>query len=523
MNRKKLPGRVIEYIEGRLTLSQGRTAGHPFKLHPWEKRYIKGTFSRPGDSSLSVGRGNGKSTLVGALGCAAVDVDGPLVSPGAEVIVIAASFSQGKEAIFAHCLKFLEPSFEEWGCTTSGRFRVQNSDNRASIRDRESGARLRVVGCDPRLLHGLVPRLILADEISQWGSAKIKPALAALRTSRGKIPDSKMLWIGTRPSEKSHPFQRALDGHGVSYSQTHAASEKDAKAGRLFWYRTWRKANPGLPWLPDLEEVLRAEAAEAKEDPEAMQSFRSLRLNMGESDHTEAMLLTSEAWARALELREPAKRSRRYILGVDLGQNEAMSAASAYFEDGRLYSMACFCHKPNLKKRAARDGAGTLYRRMVEREELFLAGRRTADSQELLRRALATWGRPVAIVTDKHKVNELKDHLEAIRFPLADLVVRRMGPWDGAEDCRGFRMAVLQDRVIPSHSVLLAWAISGARLVGNAGGLWHLAKNSQAGRRRNHRDDAAAAAILAVAAGHRRWHVRRASGRARRTIRSRIA
>ena len=32
---------VIEFIEG-LTLHQGRFAGQPFKLHPWQKRFVRG-------------------------------------------------------------------------------------------------------------------------------------------------------------------------------------------------------------------------------------------------------------------------------------------------------------------------------------------------------------------------------------------------------------------------------------------------------------------------------------------------
>ena len=61
---------IQRYIEG-LTLSQGRYAGQPFKLLPWEKRFLRGAF-KPGvmDAALSLGRGCGKTTFVaGNCGC----------------------------------------------------------------------------------------------------------------------------------------------------------------------------------------------------------------------------------------------------------------------------------------------------------------------------------------------------------------------------------------------------------------------------------------------------------------------
>ena len=49
---------------------------------------------------MSLGRGGGKSTFIAGIGAAAVDVYGPLVEPGAQTVVVASSFDQGKEAVF---------------------------------------------------------------------------------------------------------------------------------------------------------------------------------------------------------------------------------------------------------------------------------------------------------------------------------------------------------------------------------------------------------------------------------------
>ena len=66
------------------------------------------------------------------------------------------------------------------------------------------------------------------------------------------------------------------------------------------------------------------------------------------------------------------------MLGLDLGQNAAMSAAAAYFRDGRLEAQACFPELPSLSERGLSDGVGDLYCRMAERGELFQAGRRVS-------------------------------------------------------------------------------------------------------------------------------------------------
>ena len=67
--------------------------------------------------------------------------------------------------------------------------------------------------------------------------------------------------------------------------------------------------------------------------------------------------------------------------------------------------------------------------------------------------------------------------------------------------CGLFRRAVLDDKVRPGPSLLLATALSEARLVSDPAGNEKLAKRGEGGRRTRARDDSLAAAILAVAEG----------------------
>ena len=68
---------LIDYLEG-LEVTQGEGIGQAFPLFPWERKFIKGAFSARGHAGLTVGRGNGKTTLLAGVGSATVDPDGPL-------------------------------------------------------------------------------------------------------------------------------------------------------------------------------------------------------------------------------------------------------------------------------------------------------------------------------------------------------------------------------------------------------------------------------------------------------------
>ena len=139
-----------------------------------------------------------------------------------------------------------------------------------------------------------------------------------------------------------------------------------------------------------------------------------------------------------------------------------------------------------------------------QRGELLQHGHRVSDVGALLQEVLDRWGVPGVIVCDRWRESELRQHLEAVGFPLTDLAVRGMGFKDGAEDVRGFLDAALTGLLVPEESLLMRSAMASARLVADPAGNRKLAKKGGGGRRQNAKDDAVAAAILAVAEGRRR-------------------
>ena len=488
---------IRQYIQG-LTMRGGDHDGEKFKVLPWEKKFIDQAFGTPGDACMTVSRGNGKTCVVAALACCVVDPDGPLHGNRREVDCFAASFEQGR-VVFDDVVTFIGGRHD---LTDKTLWRKQDSANRAWLEYRPTGAKVRCHGSDPSKAHGLRSYLALLDEPSQWERGTRDRMVAATRTGLGKVPGSKLIALGTRPASSDHWFARLLKS--APYAQIHAAGEQDDP----FKAATWHKANPSLRHLPSLRKQIEREAKDAQHDPDSLASFKSLRLNMGVADVSTAFLIEADAWARAEQLPAPDPISTSYVLGVDLGTSAAMSACAAYFQDTRLEALACFPEVPDLDARGLHDGVGPLYQRMKDRGELIIAGRRVSDVKVLLEEALDRWGRPVAIVCDRWREAELRQYLEALHFPMADLILRGQGYKDGGEDVRDFRAACLSGAVRPSQSLLLRSAFSEAVTVSDPAGNAKLAKNVEGGRRSRARDDAASASVLAVGEGSRRWQAK---------------
>ena len=489
---------IIAYLGG-LTITQGRLAGQPFDVLPWQQRFIRGAFAEGvAESGLSVGRGNGKTTLVAGLGAASLD--GPLALPRGETVVVASSFDQGKIA-FNHVLAFLREKHDLEDRTA---WRVWDSANKAEIMNRSNGAVLKCIGSDPRRAHGLASGLVLADEGAQWEESKNEAMVAALRTGRGKLEHGRLIGLGTQPADSSHWFSKMLHG-GADYSQLHAARENDPP----FQRRTWKKSNPSLDQMPDLERAIRRDAAMAKLDESQLASFQALRLNQGTSDVVRSVLLSADVWRAAEGDAEPKGKC---YWGADLGTSAAQSAISAFWpQSGRLEVLAAFPSEPSLEARGLRDGVGRLYAQCASRGELILAGDAAVDVVQLVTEAKRRFGVPTVVSADRWREAELRDALKRARLRTR-LELRGMGFKDGAEDVRAFQRWMLEGRVTPVVSLLMRSAMAEARVVIDPAGNAKLAKNSQGGRRLRARDDAAAAGIQAVAVASRRERPPRAGG-----------
>lgn len=496
-----LPYRIQAYIET-LTVTQGALAGKPFTVLPWQSQFLKGAFNPSvSEASCSIARGNGKTTLLAAIGCAFLE-DSDIVEPASEILITASSVAQG-QILYDHILRFLGDSRLRNG------YSVRNNSNLLQITNKSNKVKLRVGPAKAAALHGIAPVLMIMDEVAQWQVGQIDRVMAALRTSMGKIPGSRLIGIGTRADSPSHPFELFIKL--CEYSQVHSASKAELK-NKPFDLRTIVKANPSLRadtrhLFPDLMQAIQKEGKAAKNSPELFAAYSALRLNGGVPDSIDNVLLTLDTWQR---IQRKSKRQGRAVWGIDLGGSAAASAITAYYPDsGRLESLSAFSNVPDLHQRGIRDGVGRLYITAKENGELFTTGNRAVDYTELLKLALDRFGKPKVISCDRWRISELKDAMDNIGL-YCPIDERGQGYKDGAQDVRLFRRSIAEGKVkVEPGQIFLTQAIAEARTISDPAGNAKLAKSKE-GKRRRARDDAAAAAILAVASAQR--HAKASSG-----------
>ena len=493
-----LSKQLISYIKD-LTLYGGDCDGQKFTVLPWEKQFLKGAFPKGGpiNSYLTVARGNGKSALVAAIATAMIDPRGPLHLNRAQCICVASSFEQGK-IIYTDVLSFLR---EMYDLTDRSEWIVNNSDHSAKIEHKASGAVLRCIGSDPQRAHGLRPKLVLMDEPAQWPKNSAQKMFSALSTSLGKVPESRMIVLGTQSEDPMHFFSQGIRNEGGDcYVQKHVASVDDGKA--MFTIANYREANPSWDQLPSLRDVIKKEAKKARKDPLSLPPFKALRLNHGVHDTEQHFLIDPVLWRECLVNKdELPPREGPMMWGIDLGESFSQSVGAAYWPyTYRLECLAAFPHVPSLEQRGINEGMGDIWVQMAQLGDLIQCGFKAIDQTELIRAAAEKFGyHPEVIGNDRWKQKPLYNVINTVGISCM-LQDRGMGFKDGGEDVRNFRKLVASGRVKCGKSLLLHHSVMSARVTVDPAGNAKIDKTAF-GKVWNARDDAAVAACIAVSLG----------------------
>ena len=481
----------------------GDRAGEALELFPWQKRFLTKFIPGRGEAALSLPTGSGKSTFLAALLVAYFI--GPLSRPRTELAVIAPSLKQ-TEYVMRAVQIILASTIE----AKRDMFRIHDSTNRLFVEYLPQKIRLSGVGSEPRRIHGAGYHVCVVDELAQFPPRQVGPMVSAIRTRAGKIPNARVLWIGTRSADSDHTFEQMLDGRDLNVTSrvVYAARLKDPP----FQKRTWHRANPSLKYMPDQLEVYAKEAAAAKDNPELKPAFEALRLNKGVADHQEALagLITPEVY-KDLEI-DQASIDGPFVLSLDVGGGFAQTAAAAVSLERpyQVQSLAAWPGIPDLKDRAKGENLKR-YRRMVDAGELLLQdGRRVVDLGEFLEACFRAWGRPVQIVADRYRDGELLDVLETYGYTEDLITWRGMGYKDGSEDVRRFQKVVTDRAAQVQRSLLLRTSFAVARVMSDPAGNSKIAKQTERGG--PGKDDAAVAVVLGVAEADRLTEAPRDTG-----------
>lgn len=482
-----LASHIIDACEG-LTVAQGAMAGERITLGGFQRQFVEGAFADGVNiAALSVGRGNGKTALSGAL--AVTHLLGLWDDQPQREIVVAARTRDQARTCWAFCCSYLGER-EDVKVRRGAALEIEFEDGNGPHL-------LKAVPSTGKAVLGGAATLAIMDERAAWMESRGDEMEAALLTSLGKR-NGRALLISTSAPDDANTFSRWLDTPPSGcYVQEHKA-DPDLPADD---WPSLLQANPGsLDGIGASREWLEKAARQAIErGGNALASFRNLHRNERVNTESRALLIDLDQW-QACEVDHLPDRSGPVVVGLDLGASASMTAAAFYWPvTGRLEVLGWFPADPSLAVRGVNDGVGRRYQDMMERAELRTMPGRTVPVAGWLGQVLHhVEGESIAtILADRFKQGEVQDGLSAAGYR-GPVTWRGFGWRDGAEDITRFQRAVYDRRVAAPKSLLLRSALADAVCLTDPAGNPKLAKGRALGR-----IDPAAAAVLAVAEGQR--------------------
>ena len=407
------------------------------ELRPFQRRFMAAATADGVDTAaLSMPRGNGKSWLASRLAIRALTPGDALFVPGSESVAVAAALPQAR-VIYRFTKEALEPV---------GGYRFRDSANQIGIIHVETGTQLRLFGASGRGLMGLVRTpLVIADEPGAWTVNDGKLIFDAIQTAQGK-PESRLrsVYIGTLAPSTGGWWHDLVAGG--SRGSVHVTA---LQGNRQKWdqWAEIRRCNPLTAISGQFRAKLKEERAEAHRDARLKARFLSYRLNLPTADES-SVLLTVDDWERACARPVPAREGRP-IVGIDLGQSRAWSAAVALWRNGRIEACAVGPGVPDVREQERRDRvpAGT-YGALVDAGLLRLAdGLRVPPVGMLWQMLQDRFGRPAELIADRARFRELQDAVGG-RVPLHSRVTR----WfDAAADIRALRKGIMDGPYAPAE------------------------------------------------------------------------
>lgn len=231
--------RAIRFISEFCILPKGYGSGKPLVLAPFQTEWLREVLADGITSAaMSVPRGNGKSTLLAALGLWAVfDADAESGAP--QVPVVATSVGQAIRTVYgvAAAMRSAHPELEQ-------RSLLYTAIGATKLWVPTTFGEMFPVSCQPDALQGLDPTLSICDEIGfmpqeSWDS---------LLLASGKRPRSLAVGIGTPGFDRDNALwhlrtavQNGVELPGFRFTEYSAPEGCDVRDEDA-----WREANPSL-------------------------------------------------------------------------------------------------------------------------------------------------------------------------------------------------------------------------------------------------------------------------------------
>lgn len=327
--------RVVFEAFPRLTHTQGKWAGAPFRPDPWQIAYILapvyGWVHKNDDGDwvrvirteyVDIPRKNGKTSLAGGQAIILTAADN---EPGAQVYAVAVGKDQAR-----YCFDPVKALAEKSPALAPHLHVTMNR-----IVHTRSSSYFAVVSSIADLIHGANVHGAVIDELHKH---KTRDVVDAIETGTGARSQPLVVIIttaddgrpGTIYAEKRaycEQLARGVISDPTFYGVVWAAVEKDDP----FVESTWKKANPGYGISPT-RAFLEAEAAKARNSPATLANFQRLHLGIRTKQQTKYIEL--KVWDRSASVVVEEKLAGKTCYGgLDLASTSDLCALCWDFPD----------------------------------------------------------------------------------------------------------------------------------------------------------------------------------------------
>jgi phage terminase large subunit-like protein len=407
--------KVIAFVES-LPVSSGPLTGTLFRLRPWQRKFIKAVYATDKQGRrivrtavLSMGRGNGKTTLAAMLGLC--HLAGPESESRGEVYSAANDRFQAAR-IHAEMAAIIErvPWLDDR--VTVKRFTkeledVGGTESIYAALSRDSGTKM-----------GMAPSVVIYDEL---GQTEGRDLLDALDTAMGKRAEPLMIIISTQAARDEAPLSNLID-YGlriqrgeISDPSFHLTFYTAPETADPWKQATWKLANPALNDFRSLADVKRL-ALQAQRMPAAEMSFKNLILNM--RCEATAQFLNMSVWKMGgAEVDIASLQGRPCYAGLDLGATRDMTALVLVFvgDDG-CFDVVPFCWLPGESLLEAQDRDRMPYGVWAGQGHLLTFPGRSTDPKAVALKIAELHGRFQirALAYDRWRIEDLERELGAI-------------------------------------------------------------------------------------------------------------
>jgi phage terminase large subunit-like protein len=346
--------RPVRFVEKLCRHYEGRFAGHPFILHPVQRKLVRDIygwkhrvtgFRRFTDVWLEASVGAGKSPLLAALGLYGLMADG---EQGAQVYSLASSYGQAR-VVFECAKRFVDASD-----SLAARLTVRQYE----IGHPASGSFWRIIsGKGPGA--GCRPSLVLGDEVHEWAGPGAYQSLKDRMLKRSQPLMILATNAGTSRASLCYQLHEraaaALAGTGertlypVLWAAPEGAKAEDPAA--------WRAANPLIGVTIDPDKVAE-KAAQAAGDPSAEAEFARLYLSRWPKGGGDRWLDLTKWDAAAGTVDPVALKECALFVGLDLSLGDDLCAAAFVYAGPERYHLDAHFWLPRetAERYEAKDG-----------------------------------------------------------------------------------------------------------------------------------------------------------------------